>query len=346
MVTSLARRSNVYSQLPPSPDLAPLPTPVTLLPNNAAILVSDYATIVERSASRLRFSRPISDSFSYQHCSPGSRAAIRTDATALKFVVYYNALVAGSGPREGTASVLVDGVEVATIANPTGYMSAAFVTKEIDFDAAAMRTIELVWPYADGLDLVRIEANAGAAFLSAPPRPTGVLAACGDSITHGFSVPRTTLSWAFGLAAAKGRQLKNLANAGRTAIAADANALVGSAADRVTYLIGYNDFLFQNNVAAFQAAVEGWINNAEAALPTSKIYVISPIYSPNTNTIPLSSYRTAVEAAVAAAGGVNVTFVNGLALMANDNALLVDTIHPNAAGAAQIKTSLEGIVAG
>lgn len=345
MVSSLARRSTIYDQSGPSPDLAPPPTYILLSPDDTRIVVSDYTAISVRSASRLRFVRPIVDGFDYQHCSPGSRATIKTDATQVIFKAYYNDLIHGVGPRESTASILVDGVEHGTIVNPTGFTGPAYVNGSVSFLTAEDRTIELVWPYGDGMDLISIAINSGATLAAPPARPAGILAACGDSITHGFSAPKTIQTWAYKLAASKDRQVKNFANAGRTVVAADAGALIGSGADRVTYMIGYNDFLYQNAVPAFQAAVQGWIIAAKAALPSAKIYVISPIYSPNNNTIPLSTYRAAVQAAVAAEGGSNVAFIDGLALMTNNSAMLVDGVHPGAAGAAEIAAALGSIIA-
>lgn len=328
----------------PSPDIPYVPSPTLLSPDDTRIDVTDYAAIVERSATRLRFIRPITDGNNYQHCSPGSRARIRTDATSVTFKVYYNGLVTRLGARNFISTLLVDGVVAATFTNPNGETATATVVYTLSLSGVSMRTVELVWPYGDGMDLVSIEVNVGATFEAPAARPSAILAAQGDSITHGFLATKTTDSWAYKLADAKGRRLLNEANGSNTAVAAQASSLAGSGADRVIYMIGYNNFVAQTALATFQAAVEGWINNAEAALPSAKIYVISPIYSPNTGTITLAQYRTAVQAAVTAAGGANVTFVNGLSIMTNSSDRLVDTIHPNDLGAGEIATALGALV--
>lgn len=329
----------------PSPDIPYVPSPTLLPPDDSRIDVTDYAAIVERSAMRLRFIRPITDGNNYQHCSPGSRARIRTDATSITFKVYYNGLVTRLGARNFISTLLVDGVVAATFTNPNGETATATVVYTLSLTGASMRTIELIWPYADGMDLLSIEVNLGATFGTPAARPSGILAVQGDSISHGFLATKTTDSWAYKLAVAKGRRLLNEANGSNTAVAAQANSLAGSGADRVTYMIGYNNFVAQTALATFQAAVEGWINNAEAALPSAKIYVISPIYSPNTGTITLAQYRTSVQAAVTAAGGANVTYVNGLSIMTNSNDRLADTIHPNDLGGSEINTNLAAVVA-
>lgn len=310
-------------------------SPYILRPDDARGEISDYSAIEERSPTRLRFIRPIVNP--YQYCSPGSRYRFQTDATQITFTVGYNNLVTRYDARNYLAVVLVDGVVAGTFDSRDG-------TYVHNLVGVTSRLIELVWPYANGMDLIQVNVNIGANFFTPAARPAGKLATGGDSITHGFTTTKITDTWAFKLAVAKNRQFVNLANGGAIAVAADANALIGTGADRVTYMIGYNNFGAQTALATFQAAVEGWINNAEAALPTAKIYVISPIYSPNTNTITLAQYRTAAAAAVTAAGGANVTYIDGLSIMTNSNDRLVDTIHPNDLGAGEIATALAPLI--
>jgi lysophospholipase L1-like esterase len=330
----------------PSPDIPYEGNASLLLPNDARIDVTDYASISEQSATRLRFIRPIADSNNFQHCSPGSRARIKTSATSITFKVYFNGLVTRLDARNFIATLLVDGVVAATFTNPNGSSATATVLYTLTLASSpSLRTIELIWPYGDGMDLLSIEVNNGSLFGTPDARPSGILANEGDSITHGFFASKTTETWTYKLAVAKGRRMLNLANGSNTANPSDASALVGTGADRVTYMIGYNNFVAQTALATFQAAVEGWINNAEAALPSAKIYVISPIYSPNTNTITLAQYRSAIVSAVANAGGPNVTYINGLSIMANSNDRLADTIHPNDLGASEIASNLAALVA-
>lgn len=315
-------------------------TPISstiLLPNDTRGSVSDYSTIAERSEERLRFVRPIVDA--YQYCSPGSRWRMQTDATQITITAASNNLVTRYDARNYISTVLVNGVVDSTFTTASGPVSHV-----VNLVGATSRLIEIIWPYGDGMDLLQVEVNSGATFGTPAARPSGIYAACGDSITQGFTTTKTTDSWAYKLAGLKGRRLLNLANGGAQAVATHANALTGTGADRVTYLIGYNNFDAQTPLATFQAAVEGWINNAESALPDAKIYVISPIYSPNTDTITLADYRTSVSAAVTAAGGANVTYVNGLSIMTNDVSRLVDNIHPNDTGAGEIATALAAVV--
>lgn len=336
MVAVLAKPLPVAGFYAPSPAVPFVPSDTVLLPNDTRGQASDYAGIEEQSPSRLRFVRPIANP--YQYCSPGSRYRIQTDATQITFNVAYNNLVTRYDARNYVASILVNGALYSSFNSFDG-------VKVINFPDAVSRLIELVWPYADGMDLLKTTVNAGANFFGIPSRPAGIYVAQGDSITHGFWSSKAVNSWAFKSAVAIDRRLINLANGGAIAVAADANALIGTGADRVSYMIGYNNFVAQTALATFQAAVEGWINNAEAALPSAKILVISPIYSPNTNTITLAQYRTSVAAAVTAAGGANVSYVNGLSLMTNSSDRLADGVHPTDTGALEIVTNLAPLLA-
>ncbi|XKM40316.1 SGNH/GDSL hydrolase family protein [Rhizobium ruizarguesonis] len=336
MVAVLARPLPSEGFHTPSPGIPPVASPYVLLPNDSRGQASDYAGIEEQSPLRLRFVRPIVNA--YQYCSPGSRYRFQTDATQVTFTVAYNNLVTRYDARNYIAVVLINGAVTASF-------DSRDVSYVLDLVGATSRLIELVWPYADGMDLIQVSVNVGANFFTPAARPSGKLVTGGDSITHGFTTTKITDTWAYKLAVLKSRQLVNIANGGAIAVAADANALIGTGADRVTYMIGYNNFGAQTALATFQAAVEGWINNAEANLPTAKIYIVSPIYSPNTNTITLAQYRTSAAAAVTAAGGANVTYVNGLSIMTNNVDRLVDNIHPNDLGAGEIATALAAIVA-
>lgn len=344
-VILLARKPSTYRRVASPPDPVYVPGGTVIAPSDERLLVSDYQQIAERSPTRLRFVRSIVDGNNYQHCAPGARVSFETDATEIAFEVYYNGLVTRIGARNFVSTVLIDSEVHSTFTSPTGESGPSSYTHTITGLADSSKAVTLVWPYADGMDLITVTVNDGATVSAGSSRPSGVFAAAGDSITHGFSAIKTTDTWAYGLAEDLGRQLVSLGYGSRTAVATDANALIGTGADRVTYMIGYNNFAAQSNVAAFQAQVEGWIANARAALPAAKLYIISPIYSPNTNTIPLSSYRTAVQAAEAAAGDAETYFVDGLSLMSNSNDRLADGVHPNDTGAAEIRSAMAGIIA-
>lgn len=239
--------------------------------------------------------------------------------------------------------MLVDGAEVGTFSASVAWNQTKLDTPIFSL-TAGIKTVTIVWPIGAGLELRGIRVNSGAV-TSLATRPSNALLVCGDSITQGYGATKATASWPYLLAVAKNRRLINMGYGGRGAVASDGSALAGLSADRVTYMIGYNDFAGQTPLVTFQASVEGWITNARAALPSAKIYVISPIYSTAANTIPLSSYRNAVHAAVLAVGDGNTYFVDGLSIMTNSADRLLDGIHPNDVGAAEISTNLVGVIA-
>lgn len=313
-------------------------------PNNAALLVSDVRSVAVRDATTLRFERPIVGASGYRNAAPGARVTFQTDATILRLDLFWNALMTRADTFQSVGSVLVNGVEVATFQSPFAY-NVTGLDRPVFALAAGSKTVTIVWPYSAGLELRGVGINPLASLSAPAARPTALLAACGDSITHGFTVGKTTESWAFKLAAAEGRQLFNLANGSETAVAANATtALTGTGAQVVTYMIGYNNFVAQTPLATFQAAVEGWITNARAALPSAAIHIITPIYSPNTNTITLAQYRTAVTSAEAAAGDANTYLIDGLSIMTNSADRLADGVHPNALGSDEIATALGALI--
>jgi lysophospholipase L1-like esterase len=320
-----------------------------ILPNSAFLRVSDYASIAEQSASTLRFLRPVSSpAYLMQNASPGTRASFVTNATSLVISMYHNNLVNWSGNISygpGVGAILVDGVEVQTYTCAEASI-AEMITVNVALSAGT-KTVTIVWPYWTGFELRGITTNAGATVSLAAARPTKKIAICGDSISQGYAGSKITTSWPYLLANLRNRQLINLANGGQVAVATDADGLDGTDADIVTYMIGYNNFVGQTPIgdasSGFQKAVQDWITKARTALPDATIYLITPIYSPNTNTIPLSSYRTAIVNAEAAVGDEKTYVLDGLQMMTNSNSLLYEGafgVHPNDAGAADIATKV------
>jgi lysophospholipase L1-like esterase len=316
-------------------------------PNFASLLVSDYVTIAEQSAATLRFLRTVpSGGYDFQNASPGSRVTFNTTATKIRISMFHNDLVRFTGDINNylsTGAILVDGVEVKTYKWDGAWNETGIVNIELSL-ASGSKAVTIVWAYWTGFELRKIEVNTGATISAPTARPTAKLAVCGDSITHGSAASKTTTSWAYLLAIAENKQLINMANGGDQANATHATYLAGTGASVVTYMIGYNNFAGQTSLASFQTAVQGWITNARTALPSAAIHVISPIYSPNTDTITLAQYRSAVQAAELAAGDANTFYIDGLSIMTNNTNRLYDGVHPNDTGSAEISTNLAALV--
>jgi len=317
----------------------------TLLPADPRLLVSDYRTIVERSPQKLSFIRSITEANNFRYCSPGTRVGFNTNSLSVKINVFYNFLVTRLDARNYVGVILADGVEVATFTNPSTNTASATVETLVTFGSVATRKIEIIWPYGDGMELVNIKVVAGSAVTIASARPTNKLLLLGDSITHGYSASKVTASWAYLLCGLKSVQMISEGYGSlKTVGSYGTSAATGSGAYAVTVALGYNDFGAQTDLATFQTAYQLILTNIRAALPSAKIYVITPIYSTSTNTIPLSSYRTYIGNAVTAVGDVNTVLIDGLTLMTNNSNRLLDGIHPNDTGSAEIATALAAII--
>ena len=317
----------------------------TILPADPRLLVSDYRTIVERSPQKLSFIRSITEAHNFKYCSPGTRVGFNTNSPSVKINVFYNFLVTRLDARNYVGVVLADGVEVATFTNPSTHTASATVETLVTFGSVATRKIEVIWPYGDGMELVNVKVVSGSTVTIASARPTNKLLLLGDSITHGFYASKVTASWAYLLCGLKSVQMISEGYGSLTTVGSyGTSAATGSGAYAVTVALGYNDFGAQTALATFQTAYQLILTNIRAALPSAKIYVITPIYSTSTNTIPLSSYRTYIGNAVTAVGDGNTVLIDGLTLMTNNSNRLLDGIHPNDTGSAEIATALAAII--
>ena len=294
---------------------------------------------------KLSFIRSITEAYNFKYCSPGTRVGFNTNSLSVKINVFYNFLVTPSAARNYVGVVLADGVEVATFTNPSTNTASATVETLVTFGSVATRKIEIIWPYGDGMELVNVKVVSGSTVTIASARPTNKLLLLGDSITHGFYASKVTASWAYLLCGLKSVQMISEGYGSlRTVGSYGTSSATGSGAYAVTVALGYNDFGAQIALATFQTAYQLILTNIRAALPSAKIYVITPIYSTSTNTIPLSDYRTYIGNAVTAVGDVNTVLIDGLTLMTNNSNRLADGIHPNDTGSAEIATALAAII--
>lgn len=322
----------------------------SLFPNDARFLASDYSSINERSVTRLRPQRPLlsGDALLQGYANPSARVGwYITNATKVTVRVGWNTLL-NNGASSGWGSIMVDGVEVQPLARPTAYTVASESVVDVVLDGA-LHLVEVIWPYSTGMDLLEVRTSVGAAVAPAV-RPSTIMATCGDSITNGSVASKSILTWPHLLANAKSYQLINLGYGSRKCVSADATTyLTGTGASRVTYMIGYNDWIGNTALATFQANVLAWLQNARAALPSAKIYMVTPLWSPDegtNNSIPatLANYRTQISTAFATWADGNSTLVNGMTLCPNSGTYFGAGPHPNDAGMAQVATALTSII--
>jgi lysophospholipase L1-like esterase len=315
------------------------------LPDDGRLLVSDYTTIAEQSETRLRFIRTISEGSNYKHCSPGSRVGILTNATSVKFTIYYNNLVALQESNFLIGYIYVDGISTTSFTNPAPG-SAAEVIVNVEFLSIAERAIELVWPYGAGMDLLKVGISGDATVISLPPaRPVTKIQFFGDSITHGFSATSISNTWAFKVANTKNYQMISSGYGGLTAQAAFGSLLANS--DIVVVMIGVNNCAIQQDLVSFKAAYKSMLENIRTLLPAAVIYAVTPIYSGfSGGAIPLSDYRVKETEAVNEIADANTTLIDGLTLMTNSADRLSEPTgsHPNNLGASEIATNLAALI--
>jgi lysophospholipase L1-like esterase len=325
-----------------------------IFPSNSVLDLSDYIEVSQRTPELLRFHRPIVEANAFQWASPGARVRFVTNSRYVHFLIRWNTLVTRSvsvtSYDEGV--VLADGVEAATFVRTVEYNEEGTDLVEVDLGTREVRTIELVWPYWTGMDLLEVRVSPNADIAAPDPRPSTVIAFLGDSITHGANTTKITNSWTWLLAEEKSWQAKNYANGSRLAEDTDGAALAGSGASRATLMIGFNDWFNNRPLATYQAEVQAELAAMRTALPSAKIYAISPIYSThddvpttNSNGDTLDDFRAACEAAFDAWADGNSQFIDGLSIMTNDDdRLTADGVHPNDTGAAEIATALAALI--
>lgn len=340
-----------------SVQVTPVVTGDFYAPNHASIGVSDYFAVAT-SASAIRFTRPISDGQGFEFTNPGARVRFTTNASRIDVVLNYTNLVTRLDTYNGVGAIYANGVLVDTFNHGQGAAATQIATHV--FGSSASRLIEVVMPYCASVDYAGVYVTPGATFTAPAARPTSVLVAAGDSITHGFLGSTDALGWVRGVSTALGVQQKNQGYGGRVAVATDgtkagdAAAAFGASA-RITYMIGVNDCIAGVALATFKTAAGTFVTNARAAAPSAKIILLTPFYCQsiealNTGVYPsqiatIGDYRGKMAEVKAASADGNLFLVNGLAVMTNSSTRLAsDLIHPNDVGLAEVTANLPALL--
>lgn len=311
-------------------------------PDNPLISYSDYAAL-SVSSGQARFSRyadPYGQGF--ETAAPGARVRVTTASPMVHFRLQYTDLVTRLDTYNGVGAILVNGSFYASF--DRARMAAGPLTVEIDFGMPAVRTIELLMPYCASVDFLGVGIVSGYSLTTPPARPAIRYVAVGDSITHGFVASRGDLSWPQRLAALKGWQQINMGYGGHQALPLVVQAAAQLAPTVGTYLIGYNNFGAQTPLAAFKANFQSAVQNWRAAAPSAKLYCITPLYSPNSNTLTLAQYRQQIRDALTELADPLSILVEGLPLAPNDAAAFPDNVHPSDSASATIASNLASVV--
>lgn len=322
-------------------------------PNHASLVVSDVFEVAEQSSDTLKFLRPVSSAVGYDNIGVGARVSFKSNTSFMRIVIYWNALVTRSDTFNSVGVILVDGVKIETFSSNYAYDAAEYQVFSVFTPLSGTKEFTIIFPYGAAAELREISVSDGATFAAGTARPSAKIACFGDSTTHGYTVANTIETWPYLLGEAKTRQVYNLGNGSQLSSTSDGTEADGCGAAAITYMIGFNDFAAGVTVATFQTNIEDWITAARTTHPSAHLYIISPLYTTQDETDygrtasdrPMSDYRAAVLAAEAAAGDGNTTYIDGLTLMTNSSDRLVDGIHPNSTGAAEIATALATAIA-
>ena len=317
-------------------------------PNSISIGVSDCFG-VSITASRIRFSRPVSDGQGFEAVNPGARVRFTTNSSRVDILLRYTNLITRQDTYNGVGAVYANGALVSIFDRGQG--AASQIIGSYDFGSVASRLIEVEMPYCASVDFEGVYVVAGSSFSTPPARSATRYLAIGDSITHGFNGSSERLTWPSLLAQSKGWQLHNHGYGGRQLTVADAASALGGmpgAPSVATYLIGFNNFYPQTSLTAFRTDYDAFIASFRAAAPSCKLYCITPTW---TNHLPgdglvvpgsnfIEDYRQKVRDAVAAAGSSYVILVEGESLAVGNLAHFPDSIHPNTVASSDIATAL------
>lgn len=308
-----------------------------LSPTDPRITYAGFAGI-DINADRARPIRPVSFSSGLEYAAPEARVMLRTASPTVVFRLNNNGLMANGSIVNRIFSVLINGGLYQDYTPPA---SGAY-DLSIDFGSAQVRKIELLFPHAAGYDLLGV--NLDPVYATLPFLPKKRIVAAGDSITQGAFASAARSSWAFLLGQAKNAEIINMGYSGGIASTLGNGSWANSLKpDAIIALLGHNDFQAQNSIATFKSAVDAllttWLNGTSAT-----IYMVTPLWSSVSKSIPISSYRTAIGEVVSAKSSSRITLIDGLSLAAGSTSFFPDGIHPNDAGSIAIATALAPLI--
>lgn len=311
--------------------------------SDAAISYSDCVTpaIVN---NRAQFVRPITDDFNLKYANPGTRVRFRSNAKVVNVLLYYSGFASYTGYPNLLGSVFIDGIFVQNFWSPQTHLVTADHRVNIVNATAADRLYEIIFPYEESVEFSAVEVDDPYVVTAAAARTGLILVPFGDSITQGFLASQVTKSWPYLLGIAKGWRVINMGYGSRLTVAADGTQVGTLPADRITVMIGHNDYGTQTPLATFKAAWKSLVTNIHTALPTVPIYAISLLWNAGSAPLTPANYRTQVSDAVSELGWSQLHYVDGLTLTTNAGTSFADSLHPNDIGAAEIASALAGVM--
>ncbi len=285
--------------------------------------------------------------------APGARVRFRTDSPVVIVELNYTSRHIGEA-RNGVGFYRVDGRGEATwrFNRPAGTVVPGEAVVRFPLPVppdGGFHDYELIFPYADSVELLGAFVVPGARWSDPSPRPPTRYVAFGDSVTQGFTASDVTRTYPFRVGEAKRWQVVNAGFGGRGARAEDGDFLAGLEAEIFSVAIGVNDWQGGTELESFGVALAGLLGRLRAGRPTAAIHVITPLWvppswNPATVKYPLEDYRLIAREVAERLEGGPLNVVAGQSLIDPDASLFdVVAVHPNDAGLAQMAARLVSV---
>lgn len=283
--------------------------------------------------------------------NPGTRIAFRTDATVPVARLYYSPRHRSATGRNGTGIYLIDGAtrpdwtfqsSGSAVVRPPEYVNVTFPHPGM----AGFHTYEIVLPYGDSVEFLGLDIEPGAILEALPGARTTRYVAYGDSITHGFTASRIDQTYAYLVADHHHWQLLNSAIGGRASTPGDGEMVAALHPDLVTVLMGGNDWQGGVPLEKYRANMLGFIRAIRTRHPTVPIFLITPLWVPDSWAPPLAiveldAYRTVLREIAAQSADRHLHLVEGPALIDHDEQNFDRVaVHPNDRGFAMMARRL------
>ncbi|MGN0178797.1 MAG: SGNH/GDSL hydrolase family protein [Monoglobaceae bacterium] len=154
----------------------------------------------------------------------------------------------------------------------------------------------------------------------------------GDSITYGYGHDRPSVDYVSTLARLMNYEVVNYGVGGYYFDGGQVIAQELFKPDIIFVAYGANDANRPRSVV--KDSIKAFMDNLRELYPTQKIYVITPLWA-NDNATRIENLpfvRNAITSVCSSAAYGDVTIIDGLPLVPNENAYFLDKIHPNEEG--------------
>jgi lysophospholipase L1-like esterase len=313
-------------------------------PDHPAFSYDDFAGGVVLAHDLGRLVRPTLCLSNFQFAAPGSRLRFTTHARAQRLHFRYPGTLTRADAYNDVAEVWVDGAPHTRFVSPGAIGQDARVAIDLKLDGEP-RLIEVIFPYCAALDFIGVEIADPGDLTHAPPRPDKKMLVLADSIGQGMFASRTTRTWPFLLAQARGRQLLNWGFGSQRINPQDGLAVAAQTFDDLVIFLGHNDFLDQTPLRVVTDSYTRLISNVRSAFE-GDIHCITPIFSTISNkTVDIQNYRDAIGKALTELADPRNLLIDGSKLMAPRANRLLDYSHPNDRGHVEIAANLRRAIA-